>query len=143
MIKIDKQILYDYMDACALVTETETDIRRLHKKRKTIIQTNVKGSNPEFPYNEQHFKIQGTPFSYVDDGQLRMEESLLIERKANAEKIKLDVERWMVKASTRMQRIIRLKVFQRKNWEEVATQLGRGATAESVRKEFERFMEEF
>lgn len=130
------------MDACALVTETETDIRRLHKKRKTIIQTNVKGSNPEFPYNEQHFKIQGTPFSYVDDGQLRMEENLLIERKANAEKIKLDVERWMIKASTRMQRIIRLKVFQRKNWEEVATQLGRGATAESVRKEFERFMEE-
>lgn len=131
------------MDACALVEETEVDIRRLQKKKKTVIQTNVKGSNPEFPYNEQHFKIQGTPFTYCDDRNLRMEENLLIERKSNAEKIKLDVERWMMQASARMQRIIRMKVFQRKNWEEVAAQLGRGATAESVRKEFERFLEEF
>ena len=47
---MDKKILNNYIDACALVKETEKDIRRLKKKRKTVIQTNVKGSNPIFPY---------------------------------------------------------------------------------------------
>ena len=47
---MDKRILNDYIDACALVKETEADICRLKKKRKTVIQTNVKGSNPRFPY---------------------------------------------------------------------------------------------
>lgn len=40
---MDKRILNDYIDACALVKETEEDIRRLKKKKKTVIQTNVKG----------------------------------------------------------------------------------------------------
>ena len=44
---MDKNILNDYIDACALVQETERDIRALKKKRKTIIQTNVSGSNPD------------------------------------------------------------------------------------------------
>ena len=57
---MDKNILNDYIDACALVQETERDIRALKKKRKTIIQTNVSGSNPDFPYQPQHFKIEGT-----------------------------------------------------------------------------------
>lgn len=56
---MDKNILNDYIDACALVQETERDIRALKKKRKTIIQTNVSGSNPDFPYQPQHFKIEG------------------------------------------------------------------------------------
>ena len=55
-----KNILEQYMDACELVKETEKDIQQLKKKRKTIVQTNVKGSNPEWPYQEQHFKVQGT-----------------------------------------------------------------------------------
>ena len=54
---MDKNILSDYIDCCELLKETERDIRRLKKKRKTIVQTNVSGSNPEFPYNPQHFKI--------------------------------------------------------------------------------------
>ena len=79
---MDKQILQDYIDACALIRETEADLRALRKKRKTIIQTHVKGSNPEFPYQEQHFKIQGTAFTYQDDVRERKEEELLEQRKA-------------------------------------------------------------
>ena len=57
---MDKHILDQYIDACALNEEVEEDIRKLKKKKKTIVQTNVSGSNPDFPYNPQHFKIQGT-----------------------------------------------------------------------------------
>lgn len=139
---MDKQILQNYIDACALIRETEADIRALRKKRKTIIQTNVKGSNPEFPYQEQHFKIQGMAFTYRDDSRLRREESLLDQRKARAEEIKTHVEQWMLTVPARMQRIIRFKYFQGMSWEEVAAQMGRKATADSVKMEFRRFMEQ-
>ena len=138
---MDKKILNNYIDACALVKETEKDIRRLKKKRKTVIQTNVKGSNPSFPYQEQHFKVQGTTFTYQDDGNLRMEETLLEQRKENAEKIKKQVEEWMPTIPIRMQRIIRYKVFEEMTWEQTAAKIGRKATGESVKKEFQRFME--
>ena len=138
---MDKKILNNYIDACALVKETEKDIRRLKKKRKTVIQTNVKGSNPSFPYQEQHFKVQGMTFTYQDDGNLRMEEKLLEQRKENAEKIKKQVEEWMPTIPIRMQRIIRYKVFEEMTWEQTAAKIGRKATGESVKKEFQRFME--
>lgn len=139
---MDKKILNNYIDACALVKETEKDIRRLKKKRKTVIQTNVKGSNPSFPYQEQHFKVQGTTFTYQDDGNLRMEEKLLEQRKENAEKIKKQVEEWMPTIPIRMQRIIRYKVFEEMTWEQTAAKIGRKATENGLKKEFERFMKE-
>ena len=139
---MDKSILYDYIDACELIKETEEDIRKLKRKRKTIIQTNVSGSNPDFPYNPQHFKIQGTTFTYRDDFQLRMEEKLLDERRGNAERIKLLVESWMNTIPNRMQRIIKYKIFEKESWEQVAKKLGRKATGEGVRQEYRRFMGE-
>ena len=137
---MDKNILNDYIDACALVQETERDIRALKKKRKTIIQTNVSGSNPDFPYQPQHFKIEGTTFTYADDSALRWDEGLLERRKANAEKIKLIVEEWMLTIPARMQRIIRWKFLEELTWEEVAVKMGRKATGDSVRMEFTNFM---
>ena len=139
---MDKNILNDYIDACALVQETERDIRALKKKRKTIIQTNVSGSNPDFPYQPQHFKIEGTTFTYADDSALRWDEGLLERRKANAEKIKLNVEEWMLTIPARMQRIIRWKFLEELTWEEVAVKMGRKATGDRVRLEFQRFMAE-
>ena len=99
---MDKHILDQYIDACALIEEVEEDIRKLKKKKKTIVQTNVSGSNPDFPYNPQHFKIQGTTFTFREDSQLRMEEKLLDQRKADAEKIKIQVEEWMNTIPQRM-----------------------------------------
>ena len=141
MLVDQKNILDQYVDACKLIEETEKDIQRLKKKRKTIIQTNVKGSNQDWPYQEQHFKIQGTTFTYADDYQLRMEEKLLEERKTNAAKIKQEAEVFMNTTPPRIQRIIRFKVFQKMTWEETAQKMGRKATAESVRKEYQRFFE--
>ena len=137
---MDKKILNDYIDACRLIKETEADICWLKKKRKTVIQTNVKGSNPRFPYQEQHFKVQGTAFTYQDDGNLRLEEMLLEQRRENAEKIKRQVEEWMLTIPIRMQRIIRYKIFEEMTWEQTAAKIGRKATGDSVRMEFERFM---
>lgn len=136
---MDKNILADYIDCCELLKETEKDIRRLRKKKKTIVQTTVSGSNPEFPYNPQHFKIQGTTFTYRKDSQLRMEEQLLEKRKQDCEAMKLEVEAWLNTVPKRMQRIIRYKFFDRMSWEEVAVRMK--CSAGSIKMEFQRFME--
>lgn len=138
---MDKHILDQYIDACALIEETEKDIQKLRQKKKTIVQTNVSGSNPEFPYNPQHFKIQGTTFTLREDSQLRMEEKLLEQRKADAEKIKIQVEEWMNTIPQRMQRIIRYKVFKEMTWQQVAKRMGRKTTEISLKKEYQRFFE--
>ena len=104
---MEKKVLEQYIDACELIKETEKDIRRLKKKRQTIVQTNVSGSNPEFPYNPQHFKIAGTAFTYEEDSRLRYEEKILEERRENAQRLKVEVEQWMNHIPQRMQRIIK------------------------------------
>ena len=140
---MDKTILQDYIDACELIKETEKDIRRLNQKKKTVIQTNVKGTMSEFPYVEQHFKIQGTTFTIKDDNALRYEERLLEQRKANAEQIKMQVEEWMLTLPSRMQRIVKYRYLEGLPWEKVAEKMGRKATENSIKKEFERFMKNF
>lgn len=77
-----------------------------------------------------------------EPGALETYEHLLEERKADAERIKVRVETWMNAIPQRMQRIIRYAIFQKMSWSEVAIKLGRKATADSVRMEFQRFMEE-
>lgn len=138
---MDKNILSQYIDACELIKETEEEIKKLNRKKKTVIQTNVSGSNPEFPYNPQHFKIQGTTFNYADDSQLRYQKKILEERKSQAEKLKINVEGWLNTIPPRMQRIIKYKVFEELTWQQVARKMGRRATEEGVRKEFNRFFE--
>lgn len=136
---MDKYILSDYIDACELVKETERDIRLLNQKKKTIIQEKVKGSMREFPYTEQHFNIHGTAFSAIDNERLRYEEELLEHRKAYAERIKVQVEEWMMTIPARMQRIVRMKYFERMTWEEVADKIDKSISGEGLRKEFYRF----
>ena len=139
---MDKRILEQYIDAEEVIKETERDIERLRKMRKTIVSGSVKGSMHDFPYAETHFKLEGTSFTYEEDERLRKEEKLLEDRKENAKLIKIQVQQWMNSLSTRMQRIIRYKFFEEMSWEQVADQMGRKATGESIRKEFYRFLDE-
>lgn len=138
---MDKKILEQYIDACELIKETEVDIRRVKKQRKTIIQDSVKGSMHDFPYAAQNFRIQGMTYSAVrDPGALAAYERLLEDRKARAEEIKVQVEAWLNTVPQRMQRIIKYKIFDGNTWAEVAKKIGRKASENGVKKEFERFM---
>lgn len=139
---MDKNILSQYIDACELIRETEDEIKKLNRKKKTVIQTNVSGSNPDFPYNPQHFKIQGTTFNYAGDSQLRYQKKILEERKFQAEQLKTNVEEWLNTISPRMQRIIKYKAFEELTWQQVAQKMGRKATEESIKKEYQRFFKE-
>lgn len=137
---LDKEILNQYIDAIELVEETKKEIQRLNQKKKTIIQTNVSGSNPDFPYQPQHFKIAGISITFKEYAQLHYEEKLLEERIANAEKIKLQVQEYLNILPPRMQRIVRMKHFENNSWKDIARKLGRNATADSVRMEYNNFI---
>ena len=136
---MDKTVLEQYIDACALIRETEEDIRKL-QKRKEIVQDSVKGSNPEFPYQAQSFHIEGTAEQISDQSILETEEKLLEMQKEDARKIKIEVEAWMLTIPIRMQRIIKWKIFDGLTWQQVANKLGNKATENSAKKEFERFL---
>lgn len=142
MKPLDKTILEQYIDSCELIKETEADIRRVKKQRKTIIQDSVKGSMHDFPYAAQNFKIHGMAYSAVrDPGALAAYERLLEERKASAEEIKVQVEAWLNTIPQRMQRITRFKYFEGLSWGEIALRLGRNSTADGIKMEYRRFLE--
>lgn len=136
---MDKKVLSDYIDACEFINETEAEIKKLEKKRR-IVQDKVRGSNPEFPYEERAFSLHGTTETLAEAGRLARERQILETQKAEAEELKLQVEEWMQDIPFRMQRIIRYKFFKELTWKEVATLMGKNCTENGVKKEFERFM---
>lgn len=138
---MEKSILEQYVDACELISETEKDIQRLEDKQH-VVQDSVRGSMHEFPYAAQSFHLEGISSSSVGDRiALEISRKLLQDRKEGAEKLKHQVEAWMLTIPTRMQRIIRLRFFEGESWAEVARIVGRTATEESVKKEFYRFLQ--
>ena len=138
---MDKKVLSDYIDACEFIKDTEAEIKKLEKRRR-VVQDKVKGSNPEFPYEERSFSLHGTTETLAEAGRLARERQILEAQKAEAEELKLQVEEWMQEIPFRMQRIIRYKFFKELTWEEVATLMGRQRTEEGIKKEFQRFMKE-
>ena len=136
---MDKKILEDYIDACAFIKDTEAEIARLEKKKR-YVQDKVRGSNPDWPYEERSFNIGGTTETVQDSAALEKERQILDEQRKIAMDLKLGVEEWMKEIPFRMQRIIKYKFFNRLSWEEVATLMGKKCTADGVRMEFNNFM---
>lgn len=91
--------------------------------------------------SNKRFKVQGTIYTYGDDVKIRAQEDILNQRRKKAEELKLQVEVWMISIPFRMQRIIKYRFFEDQSWQQVADRMGRRATEDSVRKEFERFFE--
>ena len=119
---MNKNMLIDYVDACELLRETEEEIQKARRRRESVISDLVK-----------------EPLQNLVN--MDTEEKILEERKAGAVRTMIEVEAWMNKIPSRMQRIVRYKIFKEMTWREVAVRIGRNATAESVKKEFQRFMD--
>lgn len=140
---MDKQILSQYIDACELVKETEEDIQKIKRCRNTIVQSVVKGSMHDFPYAAQNYHVEGLPYTVVrDQDNLKVEEKLLEERKAQAETIKLQVEAWMNTVPMRIQRIIRYRIFRGMKWEEIAVKIKEGKSGDAYRKQLDDYLKE-
>jgi len=120
--------------------KTIKKIAKLEQRKKTIEQDSVKGSLHEFPYTGTNFHVSGIAYTQEDAAALKDEEEILRENALITGETKRKVERYMIRIPARMQRIIDLKIFEEEAWEDVASKLGRKATGEGVRKEFNRFL---
>lgn len=137
---MNKQILEDYIDVCEFIRESEARIRRLESKKR-VVMDKVHGSNPDFPYEERSFSLVGTEETPKDAYELSMEKKLLEEQKAEAGRLKAEVDTWMKTIPYRMQRIIRYHVFEGLTWSETAEKMGKNSTENSLKKEYQRFLE--
>ena len=135
---MNKDILMDYIDACELVKETEADIQKLRKIE--VVHDKVSGSNPDFPFQAQNFNISGQVEHYMESSELEKEKQLLQDRMVKARYKKIKVEQWMENAPARIQRLVRLKYFERLSWEQVAERIGGNTSADSVRMELNKYM---
>ena len=137
---MDKKILEDYIDACEYAREIREEIARMKQKRR-IVQDKVYGSNPDWPYEARSFQVSGTTDTPEDASLLARKEALLARKLQEAEELKLGVEEWMETIPLRMQRIVRYRFFNRLSWEETATLMKCKGGEESIRKEFQRFIQ--
>ncbi len=134
-----RSILWQYVDACELLKETEKDIDRLEKTHPEILHDKVYGSNPNFPYEARGFSIYGAADTPSDHKRILAEKQrLLQERKRKAMELKIRVEEWMNTLPPRTIRIIRFHFFQGLSWSDTAKRIGRDATADSVRMEINK-----
>jgi len=133
--------LNDYIDAKELYDETVNEIARLQRRKGTVLQDSVKGSMQEFPYAAKNFHVAGIVYSPEDDSKLRQDEDILAERARTTGETRRKVEMYINRIPARMQRIIKYKMFDGETWEDVAAKIGRKATADSVKKEYQRFLE--
>ena len=106
------------------------------------IMGKVMGSNPEFPFQERGFLMCGEEFSPEEGKKFTRKKKELRQQVERAESIKCRIEEWLSAQPMRMQRIIRYRIFERLSWEETAVKMGRGATKDSVRMEYRRFLRE-
>lgn len=146
MIKLTKDILAQY---CDLKEEVKDLRRRIDNKQAELdkiedegtVTDSVKGGYGGI----QHFKISGFPYPeysrkktalYLYKAQLENAELELLE-------LTNEVEDYIQSLNdSRIRRIIRYRFIDSLTWRQVATRMGGRATEESVRKEFERFMDE-
>ena len=133
---MDKKILKEYEQACAIIRETKGRMIALREKGEDEVRQTVKSSG-YFPYTER------TVHMTSPSREARKESTILKWQIARAEEIKAAVEKELEEAPLRIQRIIQIKYFEGKTWEETAERIGGAATAESVRKELERFFKIF
>lgn len=134
--------LNDYVDAEALYKETVKEMTAIERKKTTIVHDFVKGSSQSWPYTAGNIHISGIQYTPEDEATLKEDEEILKERARKTKETKMLVEHYMLRIPPRMQRIIRYKIFDGESWDTVAAKMGRNATGDSIRMEYNRFMEQ-
>lgn len=142
---ISKEILIQYSDLQEEVKEVRERIERTERQIEKIKEEgNVIDTVSGGPGNTQHFKIEGFPYP-----EYSRKKTLLYARKATLASLEMElletlnqVEEFIASVDdSRMRRIITLRFNDNLSWFKVAEKIGGNATADSVRMEFNRFME--
>lgn len=133
---MDTRTLKEYVDICESIKDAELELERMQGSIATVECDKVKGSMQGFPYIETSFLVEGAVENRTSSAQINKQR----ERIETMKRQKTKVDTWISRAPARMQRIIQYKCFDRLSWEQVADRMGRGATGDSIRMEFKRYL---
>lgn len=90
---------------------------------------------------KQHYVIEGFPHKTYSEKKTRLQMKIL--KKAQIDEILEQIKEMIEKEpNVRMRRMMRLKYTDRMTWYQVAMHMGKNCTAESCRKEMERYLKE-
>ena len=142
---ISKEILVQYADLQQECKEVREKIEKLEKQIERIkkdgnVVDKVRGGIGGL----QSFKIEGFPYP-----EYSRKKTLLYARKATLSELEMELLETLNEVETfiasvedsHMRRIISLRVVDGLSWNKVADRIGGGNTDDSVRKAFDRFME--
>lgn len=143
---ISKEILIQYSDLQEEVKEVRERIDKTEKQIAKIeeegnVVDSVSGGNG----GTQHFKIEGFPYP-----EYSRKKTLLYARKETLASLEMElletlnqVEEFIASIEdSRMRRIINFRFIDKLSWLQVANRLDSNSTADGVRMEFNRFMEQ-
>lgn len=90
---------------------------------------------------KQHYVIEGFPHKTYSEKKTRLQMKIL--KKAQIDGILEQIKELIEKEpNVRMRRMMRLKYTDKMTWYQVAMHMGKNCTAESCRKEMERYLKE-
>lgn len=142
---MDKGILIQYCDIQEEIKELEQSKLALEKKFKSFLDgSTVTDMVTGGAGGIQHFKIEGFPI--VDYERTRTALTKKIQRiedkYTDLFELTNEVEEYIDSINDcRMRRIISMRFIDKLSWLQVANRIGKNATADSVRMEFNRFIE--
>lgn len=143
---ISREILIQYSDLQEEVKEVRERIDKTEKQIAKIEDDgNVVDSVCGGSGGIQHFKIEGFPYP-----EYSRKKTLLYARKATLASLEMElletlnqVEEFIASVEdSRMRRIINFRFIDKLSWVQVANRLDSNSTADGVRMEFNRFMEQ-
>lgn len=142
---MDKGILIQYCDLQEEIKELEQSKLALEKKFKSFLDGGtVTDMVTGGAGGIQHFKIEGFPI--VDYERTRKALTKKIQRiedkYTDLLELTNEVEEYIDSINDcRMRRIISMRFIDKLSWLQVANRIGKNATADSIRMEFNRFIE--
>ena len=130
--------LNQYRDLRREVDMLENEVRHLREQASEQISDTVTASAPEWPYVRHTVVVKGTPPMPT---KLRRRIRRLKDRRAHLDDELEEIDIWIAHVPDSMTRqIIWMRYLQGLSWQQVATRMGGGNTADGMRKKIERFL---
>lgn len=133
-----KNQLSQYNSLQLEISDLTSKINKIEQKHRAI--ATVDGSLKDYPYSKVHYKITATSPVYAKEMNKHLE--MLKERKIKSIQSLNNLEEFIKELPTsRLRLIFEYKYINQYTWPKIAFILKNGATAESIRKEHDRYFE--
>lgn len=144
-MKMTRQVLENYRRNLKEIESISYQLERLYKEqerlRDNIVSDSVQASNPEYPYNLQHHRVEGFE-SVSDSGEnyaIRKQIGKLNRLQKSLTKATIEVVEYINSLDDgNVKSIITYRILGGHSWRVVAKKMGAGYTEESVKQIYSR-----